>query len=108
MSKAEQDQTEPADSGTVKIRKTEQNQAEPADQNSVKTQKIVLYCVTVLSIFGEAASLVVLFTNQSVLEILIFQLPILIFFYRILCSFYPVRETEMNSFFDFLKAIFKK
>ena len=87
---------------------TELNQQEQADAEAIKMRKNALYFVMALCMFSESASLIALFFAQNLLGALIFQLPALIFFYRILCYLFPVRETEMSSLFDLLRSIWRR
>jgi hypothetical protein len=69
-------------------------------------RRIALYFVIGFCTFSEIASLVAFFLTRN-MEAIIFQIPAMLFFYRILCYLYPGSEANAHPLVAFIQTLWR-
>ncbi len=70
-------------------------------------RKVSLYFVIGFCSFSELASFVTFLLTKNIEAAIIFQLPALAFFYRILCYLFPTDETGIHPVVALVQTIFR-
>ncbi len=79
----------------------------PASSEDIYMRRVTLYYVMALCTFTQVASLVAFFLSRNLEAAFLFQLPALLFLYRILCYLYPADEGQTHPVIAIIQMILK-